>query len=88
MNASSLQFRGYKTQGVFAKTVMSSIITHAAGRTLYIKVHDTDNIAIIVNNNVPAAGTQFPGDPELVEHIPQGHKAAFQNIAKGGNIIR
>ena len=42
----------------------------------YIKVHDTDNVAIIVNDNGLKAGTRFPDGLELIEHIPQGHKVA------------
>ncbi len=36
----------------------------------YIKVHDTDNVAIIVNDNGLKAGTRFPDGLELIEHIP------------------
>ena len=67
---------------------MSSIITRNADKALYIKVHDSDNVAIIVNNNGLAAGTRFSDGLELVEHIPQGHKVALRDIAKGGDIIR
>ncbi len=45
----------------------------------YIKVHDTDNVAIIVNDNGLKAGTRFPDGLELIEHIPQGHKVALGN---------
>lgn len=38
----------------------------------YIKVHDTDNVAIIVNDNGLKAGTRFPDGLELIEHIPRG----------------
>lgn len=38
----------------------------------YIKVHETDNVAIIVNDNGLKAGTRFPDGLELIEHIPQG----------------
>ncbi|MCX9273767.1 hypothetical protein IGP56_12135, partial [Escherichia coli] len=34
----------------------------------YIKVHDTDNVAIIVNDNGLKAGTRFPDGLELIEH--------------------
>lgn len=40
----------------------------------YIKVHETDNVAIIVNDHGLKAGTRFPDGLELTEHIPQGHK--------------
>lgn len=41
----------------------------------YIKVHDTDNVAIIVNDNGLKAGTRFPDGLELIEHIPGGIKS-------------
>ena len=55
---------------------------------LYIKVHPTDNVAIIVNNNGLPEGTQFADGLTLVEHVPQGHKVALQAIAQGDTIIR
>ncbi|ENC3009323.1 TPA: galactarate dehydratase [Escherichia albertii] len=54
----------------------------------YIKVHDTDNVAIIVNDNGLKAGTCFPDGLELIEHIPQGHKVALVDIPANGEIIR
>ena len=55
---------------------------------LYIKVHETDNVAIVVNNNGLPAGTTFNCGLQLTEHVPQGHKVALNPIACGGNIIR
>ena len=55
---------------------------------LYIKVHPTDNVAIIVNNNGLPEGTQFADGLTLAEHVPQGHKVALQAIAQGDTIIR
>ena len=54
----------------------------------YIKVHATDNVAIIVNDNGLKAGTRFPDGLELIEHIPQGHKVALVDIPHNGEIIR
>jgi len=54
----------------------------------YIKVHDTDNVAIIVNDQGLKAGTRFPDGLELIEHIPQGHKVALVNIPAQGEIVR
>lgn len=54
----------------------------------YIKVHDTDNVAIIVNDNGLQAGTRFPDGLALVEHIPQGHKVALEAIPAHGEIVR
>ncbi|ECE6592173.1 galactarate dehydratase, partial [Salmonella enterica subsp. enterica] len=54
----------------------------------YIKVHETDNVAIIVNDHGLKAGTRFPDGLELTEHIPQGHKVALTDIPADGEIIR
>lgn len=35
-------------------------IRQASPTAFYIKVHDTDNVAIIVNDNGLKAGTRFP----------------------------
>ena len=62
--------------------------TNAAGNPLYIKVHEEDNVAIIVNAGGLAAGTTFSDGLVLREHIPQGHKVALSEIAQGQSIIR
>ena len=54
----------------------------------YIKVHQTDNVAIIVNDRGLKAGTRFPDGLTLIEHIPKGHKVALVDIPVGGEIIR
>ena len=54
----------------------------------YIKVHQTDNVAIIVNDRGLKAGTRFPDGLTLIEHIPQGHKVALIDIPVRGEIIR
>ncbi|HAT1620184.1 TPA: galactarate dehydratase [Raoultella planticola] len=54
----------------------------------YIKVHETDNVAIIVNDRGLTAGTRFPDGLTLIEHIPQGHKVALVDIPVHGDIIR
>ncbi len=54
----------------------------------YIKVHDTDNVVIIVNDQGLKAGTRFPDGLELIEHIPQGHKVALVDIPAQGEIVR
>ena len=57
-------------------------------KPLYIKVHDKDNVAIVVNSGGLPAGTEFPDGLKLLEHVPQGHKVALSNIAKDGQINR
>lgn len=60
----------------------------SAADALYIKVNEKDNVAIIVNDHGLPAGTKFPDGLTLVEHIPQGHKVALNNIPAHGDIIR
>jgi galactarate dehydratase len=63
-------------------------IRQASPTAFYIKVHDTDNVAIIVNDNGLKAGTRFPDGLELIEHIPQGHKVALVDIPANSEIVR
>lgn len=63
-------------------------IRQASPTAFYIKVHDTDNVAIIVNDNGLKAGTRFPDGLELIEHVPQGHKVALVDIPTHGEIVR
>ncbi|PKH19988.1 galactarate dehydratase [Enterobacterales bacterium CwR94] len=53
-----------------------------------IKVHATDNVAIVVNDQGLPAGSTFPDGLTLTEHVPQGHKVALSSIAKGAAILR
>ncbi|TNM63556.1 galactarate dehydratase [Aliirhizobium smilacinae] len=55
---------------------------------LYIKVHDRDNVAIVVNTLGLPAGTVFSDDLVLNEFVPQGHKVALTTIAEGEEILR
>ncbi|WP_036665719.1 galactarate dehydratase [Paludibacterium yongneupense] len=57
-------------------------------RPLYIRVHEDDNVAIIVNDGGLPAGTAFEDGLTLIEDVPQGHKVALRPIATGGAIIR
>src|SRR5215471_17239796 len=54
----------------------------------YIRVHERDNVAIIVDPDGAPAGTEFPGGLILSEHIPQAHKVALQNLGSGEPVIR
>lgn len=55
---------------------------------LYIKVHPSDNVAIIVNANGLEPGTVFPDGLVLMEQIPQGHKVALVDLDTGAPIVR
>ena len=58
------------------------------GKPLYIKVHETDNVAIVVNSGGLPAGTVFADGLTLCEHVPQGHKVALVDLAQDAAIIR
>ena len=55
---------------------------------LYIRVHERDNVAIIVNPEGLAAGTRFPSGLTLTEHIPQAHKVALRDLECGEPVLR
>ncbi|WFL66710.1 galactarate dehydratase [Pantoea sp. X85] len=57
-------------------------------KPLYIKVHDADNVAIVVNNQGLPSGTLFDDGLQLTEHVPQGHKVALSDIPQAGAILR
>ncbi|MBO1110574.1 galactarate dehydratase [Bordetella petrii] len=59
-----------------------------AVRPLYIKVHDADNVAIIVNDGGLPAGAELPDGLVLREAIPQGHKVALADLAQGDPVVR
>ncbi len=53
-----------------------------------IRVHPDDNVAIVVNAFGLPAGTTLPEGITLREFVPQGHKVALTDIAKGGAVRR
>ena len=54
----------------------------------YIRVHEHDNVAIIVDPEGAPAGFEFPGGLILREHIPQAHKVALRQLDPGDRVIR
>src|ERR1700744_2300040 len=54
----------------------------------YIKLHERDNVAIVVNDFGLPAGSRFPCGLELRAFVPQGHKTALTDIAEGAVITR
>ncbi len=54
----------------------------------YIKVHPSDNVAIVVNDGGLAKGTLFNDEFQLQEDIPEGHKVALVDLAPGDKIRR
>src|SRR4051812_26690732 len=55
---------------------------------LCIRVHASDNVAIVVDAKGLKVGTQLPGGPTLLETIPQAHKVALSDVGSGQPIIR
>ena len=55
---------------------------------LTIKVHEGDNVAIVANDGGLAAGTLLADGLTLLDRVPQGHKVALDDIAKGAAVVR
>ena len=54
----------------------------------YIRVHDADNVAIVVNDGGLPAGTAFDCGLVLRDTVPQAHKLALRDIPEGAGIVR
>ncbi|HMF62666.1 MAG TPA: galactarate dehydratase [Edaphobacter sp.] len=57
-------------------------------RPLYVRVHPSDNVAIIVNEGGLPAGTRFDSGLVLGEAIPEAHKVALTAISQGSPVVR
>jgi galactarate dehydratase len=55
---------------------------------MYIRVHDRDNVAIIVEPEGAAPGSSLPGGLTARERIPQAHKIALHDIDAGAPVLR
>lgn len=55
---------------------------------LFVKVHSSDNVAIVVNPDGVGAGSEFASGLRAAEAIPQSHKVALTPIGKGEPITR
>lgn len=67
---------------------MNRVDPEASAKPLFIQVHESDNVAIIVNTNGLPAGTSFENGLTLLERVPQGHKVALVDLADTAPIIR
>ncbi|ARS47987.1 galactarate dehydrogenase [Ectopseudomonas mendocina] len=54
----------------------------------YIRLHPSDNVGVVVNDQGVAAGGQFDDGLTAIEGIPQSHKVALVDIAEGGEVVR
>ena len=55
---------------------------------LTIRMHASDNVAIVANDGGLAAGTPLPGGLVLRDKVPQGHKVALVNLPQGAAVLR
>lgn len=62
--------------------------TQSQTEARYIRMHDMDNVAIVVNDGGLPAGSVFPCGLRLIEAVPQGHKLALRQIEKDQAITR
>jgi galactarate dehydratase len=54
----------------------------------YIRLNESDNVAIVVNSFGLPPGTRFSDGLVLKEFVPQGHKVALTNLTDGSPIRR
>lgn len=54
----------------------------------YIRVHENDNVAIVVTEGGLSAGTRFADGLMLAEAVPEAHKVALTDLAEGDAIVR
>jgi galactarate dehydratase len=54
----------------------------------YLRLHEADNVAVIVNDGGVARGTVLAGGLRAQEAIPQCHKIALRPIAAGESVLR
>ena len=54
----------------------------------YIRLHERDNVVIVVNDQGVPAGTEFPDGLVTVDFVPQSHKVTLVGIPEGGQVIR
>jgi len=57
-------------------------------KPLVIKMHDSDNVAIVANDGGLPPGTFLGEGLQLVDRVPQGHKVALTAIAKDAAVVR
>jgi galactarate dehydratase len=53
-----------------------------------VRMRESDNVAIVVNDGGQNVGTVLPGGLVLLDNVPQGHKVALVNIAADSPVMR
>ncbi len=67
---------------------MSDCPTDEPLKPLTIRMHDSDNVAIVANDGGLPAGTTLPSGLVLRDKVPQGHKVALVDLPAGGAVLR
>ncbi len=62
--------------------------TAASNAPVVIRMHAHDNVAIVANDGGLPAGTVIEGGITLREKVPQGHKVALTDLARGAAVVR
>ena len=65
-----------------------TLVKPFARRAVTIRIHDRDNVAIVVNAEGLPAGSLLDGGTVLREHVPPGHKVALVDLSEGAPVIR
>ncbi len=55
---------------------------------LTIRMHASDNVAIVANDGGLPAGTVLPQGLVLQDKVPQGHKVALVDLPAHGPVLR
>lgn len=63
-------------------------MTASARPPLYIRMHEGDNVAIVVNDGGLPPGTTFADGLVLQDPVPQGHKVALVDLPAGTAVKR
>ena len=54
----------------------------------YVRLHEDDNVVVVVNDGGLGEGARFADGLTLVEAVPQSHKVATLDIAQGEPVRR
>jgi len=63
-------------------------LTEAGQGARYLRLHESDNVAVILSAGGVAAGAVFDDGLQALEAIPQAHKIALRPIAEGEPVRR
>ena len=67
---------------------LKALIVKTQTAPLTIRMHPSDNVAVVVNQGGLQPGAQVPDGPVLVQAVPQGHKVALTELPAGSEVRR